>query len=549
MSDNVKAAERMPGAMGSLQPWLTAAGFLALYLALDWASYIDRLPHTSITAWNPNTGVAVALLLARGPVWAPFVAFSIFAGELLIDVEPPPTQVLAMTSAYVALVYAAAAWFLRRGALERPIATPKGAAWFVGVTGIATGLAALGYVAILERAGEVPAAQMQPSVAHFWIGEFSGVISLTPVLLLRIDWRGLPAKIRGQGRELVLQIVAAMLGVGLALSLAAALGSGALFYPLFVPVTWIALRKGVAGAMVSVSLAQAALVAAIELTHDSLPLFEVQIPLLALGMTALFLGAVASQRDAVVRQMRDQDAVLQRSLRFAVAGQLASALTHELNQPITALVSYVRAAELLDNAHTTADPRLSDTLHKAADEALRAAAVLRRLREFYRGEGAHVEPTEPLSICARVADALRDRMRRMGVEFQLRAAGALPPVMVDRTQFEIVIQNLLTNSLDAFDPVAGGGRRAPRIEVSAEARGADVLITVDDSGPGIPPALDQRLFEPFLTSKIAGMGLGLALSRTLLRHQGGDLWVEPSRLGGARFVIRLPTHPSAQTQL
>jgi two-component system sensor kinase FixL len=80
-------------------------------------------------------------------------------------------------------------------------------------------------------------------------------------------------------------------------------------------------------------------------------------------------------------------------------------------------------------------------------------------------------------------------------------------------------------------------------------RGENVLIAVDDSGPGIAPGLATRLFEPFVTSKNSGMGLGLSLSRTLLRHQGGDLWSESSRLGGARFVVRLSTREMPQTAL
>ena len=85
--------------------------------------------------------------------------------------------------------------------------------------------------------------------------------------------------------------------------------------------------------------------------------------------------------------------------------------------------------------------------------------------------------------------------------------------------------------------------------MSTEVRGADVLISVEDSGLGIAASVKERLFEPFVTSKTSGMGLGLSLSRTLLRHQGGDLWSEPSRLGGARFVIRVATHITAQTSL
>jgi two-component system, LuxR family, sensor kinase FixL len=530
------------------QWWRVGAAYVGLYLLLDWASYVEPLPHTSITPWNPNTGVVMALLLARGVHWAPVVALSIFVGELLTDAGPPPWPVLALTSLYLAAVYACAAWSLRRRNLMAPIETPAAAAWFAGVVGLASGIAAAGYVGILVGAGELKPEDTAASIARYWIGEFSGIIALTPVLLLRVG-RGFHwEETLRNARAFVLPALGILVGLGFAFALAAA-RDVRLFYPLFVPVTWIALRYGVPGAMISVSLVQAALVAALELTPGSIPLFDVQFPLLALGITALFLGALASQRDVALRQVRDQDAVLQRSLRFAAAGQLASALTHELNQPMTALLSYVRAAEVMTEPPASADARLVETLHKAGKEALRAAAVLRRLREFYRGEGARLEPTDPLAVCTRVAGALQERMRRGSVEFELRAREGVPRVMVDRTQLEIVIHNLLTNSLDALDALPPQRAQSRRIEIAAETDGANVLIAVDDSGPGVAASLTEKLFEPFVTSKANGMGLGLSLSRTLLRHQGGDLYCEPSRLGGARFVVRLATRVTAQTNL
>jgi signal transduction histidine kinase len=489
----------------------------------------------------------MALLLARGAGWAPVAGFAIFIGELLTDTGPPPWWVLLLTSTYLTAVYACAAWVLRRRGFERPIATTRSAAWFAGVVAIATGIAASGYVAILVSTGVVTGDAMRLGVGRYWIGEFSGIIALTPVLLLEIEPGGLWEKIRSHRAEFALQTLGALLGAGLAFALAAA-RDVRLFYPLFAPVTWIALRHGVGGAMISVSIVQAGLVAALELTPGSIPLFDVQFPMLALGVTALFLGALAAERITAERQMREQDAVLQRTLRFAVAGQLAAALTHELNQPMTALISYVRAAELMGGADSSGDSRLSETLGKAGKEALRAGDVLRRLRGFYRGAGARIEATDVITICTRVGEGLEDRMSRCNVEFKLRDC-APPKVMVDGTQLEIVIYNLVTNSLDAFDAVASRRSLAGRIEVTAEARGADVLISIDDSGPGIPANVGAQLFEPFISSKTKGMGLGLSLSRTLLRHQGGDLWSEPSRLGGARFVLRLPTEAATQVSL
>ena len=538
---SVRAARFWERAVRS-RAWPIGAAYLALYLLLDRASYVQPLAHTSITPWNPNTGVAMALLLTQGVRWTVLVAGSILTGELLVDAVTPAWPVLALTSTYLAVVYASTAWALRRRGLGGPIETPRAAAWFVGVVAVATGIAAAGYVELLSSAGELDRTEAWAAIAHYWIGEFSGIIVLTPLALTRIDVAALRERLRHNRRELFLQALGAVAGVTLAFALAAA-RDGRLFYPLFAPVAWVALRHGVPGAMLSAALVQAGLVAALELTPGSIPLFDVQFPLLALSLTALLLGALATERDAALRRVREQDAALERSTRFAVVGQLASALTHELNQPMTALLSYVRAAELMSEGHAGADERLSTTLHKAGAEAARAAAVLRRLRGFYRGEGVRLERADALAVCAHVAHALQDRMRRNGVEFELRRRTRLPRVLFDRTQLEIVMHNLLTNCLDAFESEPAERRQTRLIEVTGEAQGADVLISVEDSGPGISPELRARLFEPFATSKTTGMGLGLSLCRSLLRHQGGDLWSEPSRLGGARFVIRLGTRP------
>src|SRR5260370_768164 len=173
-------------ALGSQSLYL-AAGYLALYLLLDWASYVEPLPHTSITPWNPNTGVVMALLLARVGRWAPLVAFWIFVGELLTDEAPATWGVLVLASLYLADVYTLAAWVLRGRGLERPVGSPKGAAWFAGVIAAASGVAAAGYVGILVSAGQLNSGEAWASIGRYWIGEFNGIIALTPVLLLRGD--------------------------------------------------------------------------------------------------------------------------------------------------------------------------------------------------------------------------------------------------------------------------------------------------------------------------------------------------------------------------
>ncbi len=135
------------------------------------------------------------------------------------------------------------------------------------------------------------------------------------------------------------------------------------------------------------------------------------------------------------------------------------------------------------------------------------------------------------------------------MELQIKSPEGLPAVLVDHTQLEIVVHNLLTNALEAFAALPATRHHRRHIELTAQARESEVLIAVEDSGPGISASVAERLFEPFVTSKASGMGLGLSISRTFLRSQGGDLWVEPGRLGGARFVIRLATKVAAQINL
>src|SRR5262249_15457991 len=379
-----------------------------LYLLLDWASYVEPVRHSGVTAWNPSTGLAVALLLARGERWAPLVALGCFLGDFLIDDAPAPWRTTIITSMYLTAIYTAAAWTLRRHGLSQRIETPAAAAWFAGFIAAATGIAAAGYVYILMSAGQFEPGETWGSIGRYWIGEFNGIIALTPVLLLRPELAVLRERIRRHPREFILQCSGIAAGVGLSFALAAAMDVP-MFYPLFLPVTLIAMRYGVAGAMISVSLAQAAIVAALELTPGSIPLFDVQFPLLALGITALFLGALVTQRARVLNQMLEQDEALHRATRFAAAGQLAAALAHDISQPMTALLSYLRAATLLAEASALPDERLGVTLQKADAEAIRAVMVLRRLRDFYRGEGVHLEELDAGAVCERVASVLRDR--------------------------------------------------------------------------------------------------------------------------------------------
>ncbi|HTW75728.1 MAG TPA: MASE1 domain-containing protein [Steroidobacteraceae bacterium] len=262
--------------------------------------------------------------------------------------------------------------------------------------------------------------------------------------------------------------------------------------------------------------------------------------------TAEYLVIVrdVSERRRAETQLRERERVLARAMRFAVAGELASALAHELNQPITALVSYLQASGILAAPLAAQDARLARTLDKAAQEAHRAAQVLRRLRDFYQNGTTKRERVQLAALCDSIVTAFEERLERHAILLSVKVPAQLPDLDGDVTQLEIVLHNLLVNAIDAVcqQPV---GRR--RIELTVERSMSAVTFCVEDSGAGVAAEVAEKLFEPFVTNKVDGMGLGLAISRSLLRGQGADLLFEPgSRWGGARFIVRLPMDsPSA----
>jgi two-component system sensor kinase FixL len=246
----------------------------------------------------------------------------------------------------------------------------------------------------------------------------------------------------------------------------------------------------------------------------------------------------ATERQLAEEQLRDRDVALSRAMRFAMAGELASALTHELNQPITALVSYLNASEILAAQSANVDERLQTTLSKAAREAMRGSNVLQRLRNFYQTGELRRDFISLPALLGAVTTVFHDRLRRTGTSIELTCDPTLPEIRGDHTQIEIVLHNLIANSIDAVEAEPTVNQR---VEIHATRDDRHVLIHVEDSGPGIAETQEEHLFEPFTTTKPDGMGLGLAISRTLARARGGDLSYSRSRrLGGACFTMRLP---------
>ncbi|MBS0420306.1 MAG: MASE1 domain-containing protein [Proteobacteria bacterium] len=520
-----------------------ACAYLALFVMLDWTSYVQPVLKLGITPWNPQAGLTLAVLLLFGPRWLPITALAVLMSEVLVRQGSPVSGLVLGYAVWVAAGYGVLATVLRRLGLATPIRDSRSAAKFAGVTAAGTLLIAAGYVALFIAAGLLARAHSPNSLPSLWIGDLTGILTLTPVLIYGHEWAAGLRLLRRRIWEGLAQLLALLLTLWIAFGLSAT-NQLHLFYPLFVPVIWIALRWGVAGSILSTLLIQIGLIVGAQEQSNAPPLLDLQFLMLTLSLTAFLLGAVVTERAAAATdrqraeaRLRERDTALARAMRFAVAGELASALAHELNQPITALVSYLRASEIMATAGRTGDERLAETLKKAVQEAIRASEVLRRLRNFYQGNAGKRRPVNLSSLCEAASVSFRDRLQRAGARLVTRVDVSLPRVSADATQIEIVLHNLLSNAIDAVMHVPADRRL---IEVAGNQVGNSILLRVEDSGPGLAEDIADRLFEPFMTSKPDGMGLGLAISRSLLRAGGGELSFDKSRHGGAAFIVRLP---------
>jgi two-component system sensor kinase FixL len=252
------------------------------------------------------------------------------------------------------------------------------------------------------------------------------------------------------------------------------------------------------------------------------------------------------------RELQAETVTLQRELihvtRLASMGEMAAALAHELNQPLTAIAAFAETARLQLQAlgeDTPAPARQS--LAKVAAQAVRAGEVIRRMRQLAVGGAGQRDPEDLNTIVREAMTLAAIGAKSLGVETSIIEAEHVPPVICDRIQVQQVIINLVRNAIDAFDeaePSHWPARRPRRIMIETETDGRQAMVSVRDNGPGVPADLVEHLFDSFLTTKALGVGLGLPISRMIIESHGGKLWFDPHSSNGAVFRFTLPLHES-----
>ena len=512
--------------------WRAIAALLIGYVFLDWASYIHPLHGLNITPWNPAPALGLLFLLRYGRRMLLPLALAIFTADVWVRSLPLSLQTSIGLSLLLAVGYLAIAEVLRRrlssaGAFN----DRRGLIEWMAIVSLGTLVNSIVFASVLSLARLIPAGAAQEVFFHYWIGDGVGVLVSMPILWMLIEERGrlqLLAMLRSWEAPVYLLAT----GLALWLTFGQSEAGGAdfkYFFILFMPVVWAAARQGLAGAIFSAAIVQAGIITSVQfLGFSTMTLLEIQVLAAEMALFGFFVGVIVDEKLKVSAELRQ-------TLRLAAAGEMAGALAHELNQPLTALSAYGSACQTLLEQGETGE-RLRDAIRRMVSESHRAADVVRRLRDFFRTGDTRLEATALTELLDAAAHPFAGKALQHGVDFAVDSSPGCM-VLVDRLQIEVVLRNLLSN---AFEAVAGQGSGERRVRLSAKPESAGrVCIRVEDSGPGLSGKSAARIFEAFHSSKASGLGLGLVISRAIVEAHGGHLWADVADHG--LFRLLLPT--------
>ena len=546
------SSEQLPQRGAAWRLFALGLAYCVGYVALSVLS--DRVP----IPWGPAAALTALAVVRYGWNAAPAVIIGAVAAEWITANDATSAVDIVVVALITAATYFAAGLRIRTIRLDaegepRVASLTHFLATVPAILAVGAALLTTYYAAL---AGAALAAQRFLQV---WVGDLLGLVVLLPWLMLVADVKRLrvsmPLPAMSLVRDLVLLMIADVAILWLIFG-ERPFDEFRTSYLLFLPVIAVALRHGHVGAVNATLLTQIALICSIILSKTrTASVFEYQLLMLTLTVTTLYVGILVSERMNGARvlasresEARERQTMLNQALRLAAASEMASAMAHEINQPLSAIGTYANAARaLLDSVpkETPLPPqvvRAGDVLEKIRRETARSGEIVSRIRDFYRQGASRFEPVRVEALFEGVRERIVDRAQRNGVTLKLNIAPGLPLLWIDAVQIDGVLFNIATNALDALEHYAG----ARRLSLYARAAGDDrVVITVEDSGPGIAPEVRAALFQALATTKPSGMGLGLAMARTLVEAHGGKLWLAADARSGdvtTCFSFELPSY-------
>ena len=513
--------------------------YVAAYVALDWVSFIEPYKQFNITPWNPNTGLSFILILVFGRRMLPFLFIGPFVADLVNReiIGPWPVEIISV--GLIAGGYSAALIFLTRpnSRFDPALSTMRDLVLLMIVVAASAAFVASGYVGLRIGAGLLPAKDFVAATLRYWIGDMIGALGLTPFALFALTRRRvLPL----MSIETVLQC-AAIIGALMVVFFLAEEREFQLFYVLFLPTIWMAVRSGTEGASVGILITQLGVILGVGLfppQREELVAF--QAAMLVLTMTGLIAGELVSERRRAESLLRLHRESLARVSRLGSIGELAAAVAHEVNQPLTAAGVYVRLVADAVNSENTDTSEVAETAKKAVAQIDRAAEVIRRVRALVRLDRTNRSSVSFHQIVKQAIELCQCDLDRVNVAVRFNPARQLPLLMVDVLQIEQVILNLMRNSIEA---ISNSGARNGSILIEVKSVSEEIIeASLFDTGPGFTREQIESGFLPLSSTKPGGLGIGLPLCKSIIEAHGGRLWVDEGPSGTpVRFTLPVAT--------
>ena len=498
--------------------------------------------------WIANAVLLAALLLTPASRW-PWV-FAVTGVTHLAAMLPdaPFWRALWQIGINAALTSTTAVILRRFAGLPLTLSTRRQVLVYTTAAFGVSALCALGTPIVVRSA-----LGLEPSYAYLvaWLrvalSNAAALLLVTPVIVLWAQ-QGLTPLQRVNSRTMFegAAILACLLTVGFVL-----FGTGseiarfpALLMLIFPPLLWAAVRLGPLGA--STALLGIAAVSAWGTAgqlgpfvrfSDSTKVLSLQVFWITMSTPILLLAAVIRERELAESSLVTLRQHLTHAMRVATAGELSGALAHELRQPLTAILSNAQAARTLLAKGSAKPEDLQCILDDIAEQDRYAADVITRLRSFVQEREPHFEP---VALDAVVRDAIRLTKAladRSGVSVDADLPDDLPRVWGDSVQLVQVVLNLILNACESMQHTPAPDRQL-RVQIARNDTHF-VEVTIEDRGDGLPPGTQDKVFEPFFTTKETGLGLGLAIGRSIVTAHGGRLWGENNEGRGATFRVLL----------
>lgn len=513
---------------------IVGLSYLAGYVALDRVSFIEPYTPSGITPWNPNTGLSFVLVLVFGQRMIPLLFVAPFLADLINGHILQPWTAEVLSAVLIGGFYSAGLIFLERSKLgfDPTLSSMRDLVTLMLVAAVSAAFVASSYVGLTITTQLLTVKDFMPATLRYWIGDLIGILVLTPFALFTLTRR----RVLDVSTETILQYSAVIGALVLVFGIAEE-REFQLFYVLFLPIVWMAVRSGTEGVSAGILITQLGVILGAKFfLEEREELIAYQALMLVLAVTGLIAGELVTERRRTESQLWLQQEALARLARLGSIGELAAAVAHEVNQPLMAAGTYTRlVAETISSGNADA-AEVAATAMKAVAQVDRAAEVIRRLRALVRLDRSNRASFGFERIVKETIELCRPDLERASVTARFSLADELPPVMVDMLQIEQVLINLICNSIEAIAENA-----IPHGSILIEAKRADkefVEIRLINSGPGFLREQIENGFLPLSSSKADGLGIGLPLCRSIVEAHGGRLWLDANSYGASvRFTL------------